>query len=206
MTHPHREGWVVEDLSFEVARGELLHLKGDNGSGKSTLLRALAGLTLPARGRALACGEPIDGDPRRGRRHVTYVPDHLLPSPWLSPAEYLGLKARWRGRPAPDPEARDAALETWGLSPLRDRPVATLSLGERRRTLLAACLLDPAAVVLLDEPTNGLDRRFREVAMAELHRLAEDHAVVVTTHVERTGFSAASRVRELVRGKLVEAE
>ncbi len=201
--HEHGTGFVFRDLDLDLREGELVHLRGDNGSGKTSLLRLLSGELLPTMGRILVLGLPLGPGPDEGRQHLAYVPDSLRPSPWLSPTEYLRLRASWRGASGPELDSRVAAtLADWDLERLRDRPIATFSFGEMRRTVLAAALSTRPRILLLDEPLNGLDRRHRSLAMERLAEASRGSAVLATTHLERGTLEGATRSLLLEDGRL----
>lgn len=143
---------ILDQLDLTCHSGELLVLLGENGAGKSTLLRVLAGILEPEAGQVLLCGE----HGYRARRHLGYVPDGAEPLPALTPRELSGLYSALRGQRDTDAEA-DALAERLGVTPVYDRPLASLSFGQRRRACLLAALRGRPPLALLDEPSNGLD-------------------------------------------------
>lgn len=197
--------WILEDVSLEVSEGELVHLKGDNGSGKSTLLEVLSGQRLPVRGQVRIEGSPLGTGPLEGRQHLVFVPDALLPSPWLGPREYLELRASWRGLDGIRIRERlPEVLERWNLGQLAERPIEALSFGEKRRVVLAAADLLEPRLLLLDEPTNGLDRQHRAIATEFLAERSRNSAILVTTHVERQDLPGTTRTLVLEGGRIQE--
>jgi ABC-type multidrug transport system ATPase subunit len=206
-THDQGTGWILEGVSLEIHSGELVHLMGDNGSGKSTLLELLAGQRQPVRGSIEIYGEALGVGPEEGRQHLLFLPDALVPSPWLGVSEYLELRARWRGLSREEiPDRLEAALKLWGLLPLRKRPVEALSFGQKRRVVLATASLLAPRILLLDEPTNGLDRSHREIASRFLEEIRQTSAVLVTTHVERQDLPGSTRRLLLEDGKIQEVK
>ncbi|HEV2739958.1 MAG TPA: ABC transporter ATP-binding protein [Candidatus Elarobacter sp.] len=191
---------AVAGVDLDVARGEVVALLGPNGAGKTTTLTCVAGLLAPSGGLIR-----IAGDERRGarERRVAYVPEIPTVYDDLTPAEHLRFVAA--GRRLADAEAAVAsALERTGLSEVRDRAAGTLSKGNRQRLCLAGALVTRADVVLLDEPTTGLDPAAQHALVAVVRGLADGGAgVVISTHALATAFDAADRVVIIVAGRIV---
>jgi ABC-2 type transport system ATP-binding protein len=159
---------VIDKISLTAAAGEVVGVVGKNGCGKSTLILAIAGVLAPRTGRITVEGASMWGAHRerlRARRALGYVPEGADPPGFLLGGELWGLVAATRGTPPPS-AALTAAL---GLDELRDAALDRMSLGQRRRACLAAALLGPPALLVLDEPDNGLDVK-RLDALVELIR------------------------------------
>ncbi len=153
---------------------------GPNGAGKSTLLRVAAGVERPERGRVWLLGHDAWRDEAAARRHLAYVPEHPELTPYATVGEVLRLVARLRQRP--EAEAW-AALDAAGLAGLEGRTVRELSMGQRRRALLAAAWVGDPRVVVLDEPREGLDRPPRAAVVRWVgERRAAGAAVLLATH------------------------
>ena len=176
---------VIERLSFGLAAGELLALVGRNGSGKTTLLRALALLVRPDAGTIRWQGGDVTSEPETWRGRLAWL-GHLEGLKGdLSVVENLRTAARLRGDPSPDLGRVDAALAAFDLPGLADRPVRTLSAGQRRRAALARVVLADAAVWLLDEPLNALDAPAQAAFRTALaDHLAGGGLVVAATHAD----------------------
>lgn len=159
---------VFEGLSFALAPGDALLLRGANGSGKSTLLRCLAGLLRPAAGVLRRDGADIAEEPETHRSRLRYLGHHEAVKPQLSVAENLRFAAALAGISEPDIEA---GLDAVGIGRLADLPARYLSAGQRRRLALARLVAAPAPLWLLDEPLSGLDAaaaaRFAEMVAAQ---------------------------------------
>ena len=182
---------VIDELALTADAGELIGIVGKNGCGKSTLLMAIAGLLAPADGHVAIAGASVWGSSRertRARRQLGYVPELADPPGFLLAGELWALCAGARGTPPPSQEL----VDTLGLDELRDLALERMSLGQRRRACLAAALLGPPQLLVLDEPDNGLDARRLEALEALLRAHANaGRAALVATHdaalLERIG-------------------
>ncbi|HEY9215641.1 MAG TPA: ABC transporter ATP-binding protein [Ancylobacter sp.] len=173
---------VVRDLSMRVKRGQIYGFLGPNGSGKTTTIRMLCGLLTPDSGRGTCLGMDILTQSREIRRHVGYMTQKFSLYADLSVRENLEFVARIYG--VPDPVgAATAAVERLGLTG-RDRQLAgSLSGGWKQRLALGACILPSPQLLLLDEPTAGVDPKARREFWAQIHQLAaEGLTVLVSTH------------------------
>ena len=203
----HRYGprEALRDVSFSVTRGELFGLLGPNGGGKSTLFRILATLLRPTTGRAMVCGHDVVGDAAAVRRRVGVVFQQPGLDPWLTVEENLRHHGRLYGLRGETLRTRMAALlERFGLTDrLRER-VSRLSGGLARRVELAKGLLPQPDVLLLDEPSAGLDPGVRRELLGYLCQLrkAEGVTVVLTTH-HMDEAERCDRVAVLGRGVVV---
>ena len=170
---------VLSHIELAADRGEIVGIVGKNGSGKSTLLMAIAGVLEPTDGRALVDGANVWGTSRdrvRARRALGYVPEAADPPGFLLAGELWAMCAASRGTEPPASEL----IEQLGLEELRDLPLERMSLGQRRRACLAAALLGPPQLLVLDEPDNGLDAK-RTDALISLIK-AHKHATILATH------------------------
>ena len=179
---------VIDGIELEVGAGEIVGVVGKNGCGKSTLLMAIAGVLAPSDGRVVVDGASVWGasrDRKRARKALGFVPEGADAPGFLRGSELWALCAAARGVTPPSPELVDRL----GLDELSELALERMSLGQRRRACLAAALLGPPALLVLDEPDNGLDVR-RMDALVELLR-AHPGATIVSTHdtalLERIG-------------------
>ena len=191
---------AVAGVDLDVARGEVVALLGPNGAGKTTTLTCVAGLLAPSGGIVR-----VAGDQRQSarERRVAYVPEIPVVYDDLTAAEHLAFVAA--GRRLSNADAVIArALESTGLAELRDRAAGTLSKGNRQRLCLAGALVACADVVLLDEPTTGLDPVAQHALVAVVRGLAAGGAgVVISTHALATAYDAADRIVVIVAGRIV---
>jgi ABC-2 type transport system ATP-binding protein len=173
---------VVRDLSMRVMRGQIYGFLGPNGSGKTTTLRMLCGLLTPDSGRGTALGYDILTEREKIKRHVGYMTQRFSLYQDLSIQENLEFIARVYNLPDPQAQAR-AAIERLGLQGRETQLAATLSGGWKQRLALGACILPKPDLLLLDEPTAGVDPKARREFWAEIHKLAaEGMTVLVSTH------------------------
>jgi len=193
---------VLSGVDLEIAPGLTL-LLGPNGYGKSTLLKMAAGVERPDSGRVEIDGHDLWTDEVAARRSLAYVPEQPDLTPYATVREVLALVCRLRGEPV---ERGREALERVGLGGLGHRSVRELSMGQRRRSVLAAALVGTPRHVLLDEPLEAMDRSAREDLLAWVDRLIASGAVVVVVSHEIEPFAPrAVRALAVREGRCVEA-
>jgi ABC-type multidrug transport system ATPase subunit len=173
---------VLDDVSLAASAGEVVGIVGKNGCGKSTLLMAIAGVLAPSDGRIAVAGASVWGtsaERQRARTALGYCPEGADAPGFLRAAELWALCEASRGASPPASELIDAL----GLDELRDLALERMSLGQRRRACLAAALIGPPQLLVLDEPDNGLDAR-RLAALTSLVRAqaAGGRAAIIATH------------------------
>ena len=195
---------AVDDVSFEVGQGEVLGLLGPNGSGKTTILRILTGYLQATSGHASIVGFDVAKQGLEARRHVGYVPEDVPLYPNMQVDEFLRFMGGLRGLEGKALSiAVDRAREQLSLQPMRHRAIAKLSRGYRQRVMIAQALLSEPALLILDEPTNGLDPR-QIIEVRELIRaLSEQHTILVTSHILSEIERVANNVAILLDGKLL---
>ncbi len=175
---------AVKDATFSVDRGEIVGFLGPNGAGKTTTMKMLTGYLPPTAGTASIAGYDILDNPLEARRHLGYMPENVPLYDDMRVIEYLDYRARLKGICGKSVRAQIAeVIDKCGLEPKRKNLIHTLSKGYRQRVGLADALLGNPDLLILDEPTNGLDpnqiRQIRELIRA----LAENHTVILSTHI-----------------------
>jgi ABC-2 type transport system ATP-binding protein len=195
---------ALDSLDLDVARGEVFGLLGPNGSGKTTFIRLLAGYLLPTAGRLEIEGCDSVRDTLQARARIGYVPEAAPVYGNMRVREFLAFMARLRGLPQRQVGgAVDRVIEMLALGAVAHRPARVLSRGYRQRTAIAQALVHDPPVIVLDEPTNGLDPR-QIIEIRELIRgLAGSHTVIVSSHVLSEVARIADRVAILLGGRLL---
>ncbi len=195
---------AVDDVSFEVARGEVLGVLGPNGAGKTTTLRMLAGFIAPSAGSAAILGHDVQRDGVAARRVLGFLPEGAPVYPDMTVGGFLRFVARARGFRGPAMDERVArALALASLGDVGRQVVETLSKGYKRRVGLAQALLHDPPVLVLDEPTDGLDPNQKHAVRALLAELAPSRAIVVSTHLLDEVEAICTRVIVIARGQIV---
>jgi ABC-2 type transport system ATP-binding protein len=197
---------ALDGVSFEVGRAEIAGLLGPNGAGKSTMMRILTCFWAPTRGSATLAGRSIADEPRAVRRSVGYLPEAVPLPPEMRVDEYLGFRAALKGiaRPAQRAEI-DGAMGRVALCDRRRQIIGTLSRGYRQRVGLADALLGQPPILILDEPTAGLDPNQIRETRALIRELGRERTILLSTHVLSEIEAVATRILILRRGRLVAA-
>jgi ABC-2 type transport system ATP-binding protein len=193
----------VDDVSFSIGQGEIAALLGPNGSGKSTVMRVLTGYFPPTSGRVRVGGVDIAERAVAARRQIGYLPEQVALYPELTVRRYLAFVAEVKGlTSAARRRAVDDALGSCGLGTVADRLAGKLSKGYRQRVGLAQAMLGDPEVLVLDEPTVGLDP-VQTVEMRALIRALSGRTVLLSTHVLSEASLLCNRIVILERGHLV---
>lgn len=195
---------AVDDLSFEVNRGEVVGFLGPNGAGKTTMMRMLTGTLQPDEGVVRFDGSPIAEDLSAAKRRVGYLPEANPLYDELLVAEYLEYVSELRGLTRAETRSgiTDAVEET-SIAEVFYRPIGELSKGFRQRTGLAAAILHRPEVLIMDEPTEGLDPNQRVDIRRLVAELGRERTVLLSTHVMQEVEATCSRLLILSRGRLV---
>lgn len=195
---------ALQDVSFEVRRGEVLGFLGPNGAGKSTTMQIISGNLAPTRGRVWINGIDILDEPRRAKAHLGFLPE--LPPLYreLTVDEYLQYCARLHAIPrSRERAAIDIAKQRCGLVAVGQRLIGNLSKGYRQRVGIAQAILHMPAVVILDEPTAGLDPNQIHEMRLLIRELSTDHSVILSTHILPEVQAVCDQVQIIHCGELV---
>lgn len=197
---------ALSDVSLQIAPGEFIALLGPNGAGKTTLIQILAGLVRPSAGNAAIMGFDVVSDPVKARRALGVVPQELVFDPFFTVRETLRIQSGYFG--IRNNEAWiDELLDCLGLADKAEANMRALSGGMKRRVLVAQALVHRPAVIVLDEPTAGVDVELRKSLWAFIQRLnCEGHTVLLTTHYLEEAESLCSRVVLLKSGRVLADE
>jgi len=195
---------AVDNVSFTVARGEVLGFLGPNGAGKSTTMRMLAGFMTPTAGTASICGHDVQTDSVAARKMLGFLPEGAPTYPDMTVVGFLRFCAAIRGYDGS--ELRDRVERAVGMTTLetvRLQPVETLSKGFKRRVGLAQALLHDPPVLVLDEPTDGLDPNQKHEVRILIAQMAPQKAIVISTHILEEVDAVCTRAMIIARGRVV---
>lgn len=195
---------ALSDVSFEVRRGEVLGFLGPNGAGKSTTMNILTGNLAPSRGRVWINGVDLLDEPKRAKRALGYLPEHPPLYRELTVDEYLDYCARLHGlRGGALHQARDLAKQRCGLTVVGKRLIGNLSKGYQQRTGLAQALVHEPPVLILDEPTVGLDPLQMREMRALIRELGRERALILSSHILPEVQATCDRVLIIHQGRIM---
>ena len=194
---------ALAEINLEVSQGEFFGLLGPNGAGKTTLISTLAGLTRPSAGQISVMGFDVQANYRQARRQLGVVPQELVFDPFFTVRETLRIQSGYFGVKNNDAWI-DEILENLDLTSKANANTRTLSGGMKRRVLIAQALVHRPPVIVLDEPTAGVDVELRQTLWRFIRRLNTDgHTIVLTTHYLEEAENLCSRVAMLKAGQIV---
>ena len=196
---------AVDDVSFRVERGEILGFLGPNGAGKTTTMRILTGYMPPSEGRAVVAGYDVFAQPIEAKRRTGYLPETPPLYPDMTVREYLDFVAQDQGRPPRANASQRVAtiMERTHVADMADRHCGKLSKGYRQRVGLAQALIHDPEVLILDEPTAGLDPKQIIETRDLIRGLAGDHTIVLSTHILPEVAQTCQRVVIINKGRVV---
>ena len=197
---------ALEGVVFDIEEGEFFGLLGPNGAGKTTLISVLAGLTRPTSGRATVLGHDVQADYAQARRKLGVVPQELVFDPFFNVREALRIQSGYFGMKNNDAWI-DELLQSLGLADKADANMRQLSGGMKRRVLVAQALVHKPPVIVLDEPTAGVDVELRQTLWQFIARLnKQGHTVLLTTHYLEEAEALCGRIAMLKAGRVVALE
>lgn len=198
---------AVNGVSFDLHKGEILGFLGPNGAGKSTTMQMLCGVLPPSQGQVLIQGIDLLDHPRQAKRHIGYLPEKPPLYPELSVDEYLRYCAQLHQMPSADiTQAVVLSKQRCSLMDVGSRLIGNLSKGYQQRVGIAQAILHNPAIVILDEPTVGLDPiQIREIRKLIIE-LGQDHGVILSTHILPEAQAVCNRVQIIHQGQLVYSE
>ncbi|OJF18231.1 MAG: ABC transporter ATP-binding protein, partial [Bacillaceae bacterium G1] len=195
---------AVNDVSFTVSKGEVLGFLGPNGAGKSTTMRMITGYLPPTRGTVTIGGVDILNNPIEAKKKVGYLPENAPLYSDMTVESFLSFAAELRGfRGAERQKVIDKAIETCFLEKVRKQSLDTLSKGYRHRTCLAQAIVHDPEVLILDEPTDGLDPNQKQEVRNLIKRMAQEKTVIFSTHILEEVEAVCSRAIIIDQGKIV---
>ena len=195
---------AVDDVSFEVKAGEVLGFLGPNGAGKSTTMRMITGFISPTSGTSVVNGHDVQTEPVEARRNIGYLPENAPAYGDMTVEEFLLFSAKMRGFQGGQAiHKAEAAMAKCVLTEVRRQTIDTLSKGFRQRTCFAQAILHDPPILIMDEPTDGLDPNQKHVVRDMITEMAEKKAIVFSTHVLEEVDAVCNRVIVISGGKIV---
>jgi ABC-2 type transport system ATP-binding protein len=195
---------AVDDVSFSVSKGEVLGFLGPNGAGKSTTMKMVTGFLTPTSGRITVCGHDVAAQPIPAKQKIGYLPEGAPAYPDMTPAAYLDFIAAIRGLTGQAKRARlDYVIARIGLDGVLQQPIDTLSKGYKRRVGLAQAILHDPEVLVLDEPTDGLDPNQKHEVRGLIGEMAADKAIIISTHILEEVEAVCTRAIIIADGRIV---
>ena len=195
---------AVKGITFSVEKGEVLGFLGPNGAGKSTTMRMITGFIPPSDGTAIICGHDILKDPVAAKSCIGYLPENAPSYRTMTVTDFLTFIAKVRGFGGAEVKEKvDAALEKARLTTVRHQTIETLSKGYRQRACLAQAILHDPKVLIMDEPTDGLDPNQKFVVREMIHEMSADKAIIVSTHILEEAEAVCTRAIVIAHGEIV---
>lgn len=195
---------AVSGLNLDLRRGEIAALLGPNGAGKSTSMRMIAGMLPPTRGSVRVAGTCIATNRRAAQRHLGYLPEGAPLYDEMTPADLLDFVGRCHALGGRARRARvGEAAERLSLCEVMARPIGALSKGYRRRVAFAAAILHDPNLLILDEPTDGLDPNQKHEVRRLLQELRHDRAILISTHLLEEVEAVCTRALVIAGGRLI---
>ena len=195
---------AVDNVSFIANKGEVLGFLGPNGAGKSTTMKMVVGFLSPTSGTASVCGHDIISNPLEVKRTVGYLPEGAPAYPDMTPYGFLKFSASIRGfRGSEKTDRVEHVINTTRIEDVARQPIETLSKGYKRRVGLAQSLIHDPAVLILDEPTDGLDPNQKQVVRELIKSMASEKCIVISTHILEEVDAVCTRAMIIASGKVV---
>src|ERR1051326_3230517 len=207
LTKRYARNVAVDNISFEVDKGEIVGFLGPSGAGKTTTMRVLTCFLPPTSGKASVAGFDVLDNPIEVKKRIGYLPEMPPLYPEMEVSEYLTFVARLKGVPAGEVTRRvDEAMERCAVGDVRTRLISKLSKGYRQRVGLAQAILHNPDVLILDEPTSGLDPKQIIETRELISSLTGDHMIILSTHILSEVEHSCQKVLIINRGRIVASE
>jgi ABC-2 type transport system ATP-binding protein len=195
---------AVSGIDLTVVKGEVLGFLGPNGAGKSTTMKMIAGYLTPSSGRATICGHDVETDTIAAQANLGYLPEGAPAYGDMTPRQFLAFIAEVRGFKGGEVKRRvTAAAAQTELDPVLDQPIETLSKGFKRRVGLAQAILHDPPVLVMDEPTDGLDPNQKHSVRNLIRAMAANKAIIISTHLLEEVDAVCTRAVIIDRGRIV---
>src|ERR1700690_2378089 len=204
LTKRYARNVAVKNISFEVGKGQIVGFLGPNGAGKTTTMRVLTCFLPPTSGKASVAGFDVLENPFEVKKRIGYLPETPPLYPEMEGSEYLTFVARLKGVPKGDVAKRiDEPAERCAIGDVRDKLIGKLSKGYRQRVGLAQAILHNPDVLILDQPTSGLDPKQIIETRELIKSLAGDHTIILSTHILSEVEESGEQVIIINQGKIV---
>ncbi|MDH4029220.1 MAG: ATP-binding cassette domain-containing protein [Chromatiales bacterium] len=198
---------AVDNLSFSVSQGQVLGFLGPNGAGKSTTMKMLSGFLTPTEGVARICGFDIEKEPVKAKREIGYLPEGAPTYGEMTPTAFLDFIADIRDlRGAQKRRRLDEVISRLHLEPVLLQSIDTLSKGYKRRVGLAQAIIHDPRVLILDEPTDGLDPNQKHEVRSLISEMAADKIIIISTHILEEVHAVCDRAIIIAHGRILADE
>ena len=195
---------AVRGISFTVNKGEVLGFLGPNGAGKSTTMRMIVGFLPPTSGTAVVNGHDVVSDPIGAKTQIGYLPENAPAYGDMTVQDFLRFGAEIRGYNGAERKARvEGALEKAHLTNVRRQSISTLSKGYKQRVCFAQAILHDPPILIMDEPTDGLDPNQKHVVRTMIQEMAAEKVIVISTHILEEVEAVCTRAIIIARGTIV---
>ena len=195
---------AVDGLTFDVGRGEVLGFLGPNGAGKSTTMKMISGFLAPTAGTAIVSGHDVRQEPQAVKAAIGYLPEGAPAYPDMTPLSFLRFVAHTRGITKKDmADAVDQVIAQTRLSEVAMQPIDTLSKGFKRRVGLAQALVHDPEVLILDEPTDGLDPDQKHEVRGLIQSMAAEKCIIISTHILEEVDAICTRAMIIAGGRVL---
>ena len=195
---------AVDDISFEVKQGEVVGFLGPNGAGKTTTMRMLSGFLSADGGKISFDGKPIEDDIAKAQKQIGYLPENNPLYKDMLVSEFLELSAELNSIPKEKKaEAFNFAVSSAGIKEIFYRPIKELSKGFKQRVGIAAAILHKPSIIVMDEPTEGLDPNQRAEIRSLIRKLAKDRTIIISTHIMQEASAVCDRMLIINKGKII---
>ena len=195
---------AVDDVSFDVSKGEVLGFLGPNGAGKTTTMRMITGFVTPTAGTTIVGGHDMATEAVEGRRYIGYLPENAPAYGDMTAREFLLFIASMRGYKGKEASTRvDEVMEKCFLTAVTNQTIETMSKGYRQRTCFAQAILHDPPILILDEPTDGLDPNQKHVVRNMIHKMGKEKVIIFSTHVLEEVDAVCNRAIIISGGKIV---
>ena len=195
---------AVDSISLSVNQGEVLGFLGPNGAGKSTTMKMITGFLSPTAGSISVCGHDVASDAIAAKTVIGYLPEGAPAYPDMTPKAFLNFVAEIRGFRGIDKQQRiDAAIEKTNLASVANKAIDTLSKGFKRRVGIAQAIMHDPKVLVMDEPTDGLDPNQKHEVRELIRAMAKEKSIIISTHILEEVHAVCSRAIIIAQGKLL---